>query len=85
MKGSDKMKVKDLEFMENMALDRVAEKLSLYKNNKTILDLKEQSNYILDNVDYDLLELKNKKYKDYIMIALDLKTEKEFDNFIKNN
>ena len=79
------MKVKDLEFMENMALDRVAEKLSLYKNNKTILDLKEQSNYILDNVDYDLLELKNKKYKDYIMIALDLKTEKEFDNFIKNN
>ena len=79
------MKVKDLEFMENMALDRVAEKLSLYKNNKTILDLKEQSNYILDNVDYDLLELKNKKYKDYIMIALDLKTEKEFNDLIKNN
>lgn len=79
------MKVKDLEFMENTALDRVAEKLSLYKNNKIILDLKEQSNYILDNVDYDLLELKNKKYKDYIMIALNLKTDKEFNDLIKNN
>ena len=79
------MKAKDLEFMENMALDRVAEKISLYKNNKTILDLKEQSNYILDNVDYDLLELKNKKYKDYIMIALNLKTDKDFYKLIENN
>ena len=79
------MKAKDLEFIENLALDRVAEKLSLYKNNKIILDLKEQSNYILDNVDYDLLELKNKKYKDYIMIALNLKTDKEFNDLIKNN
>lgn len=79
------MKAKDLEFMENMALDRIAEKLNLYKNNKAILDLKEQSNYILDNVDYDLLELKNKKYKNYIMVALNLKTDKEFNSFIKNN
>ena len=79
------MKAKDLEFIENMTLDRVAEKVSLYKNNKAILDLKEQSNYILDNVDYSLLELKNKKYKEYIMIALNLKTEKEFDKLIKNN
>ena len=78
------MKAKDLEFMENLALDRIAEKINLYKNNKTILDLKEQSNYILDNVDYDLLELKNKKYKEYIMIALNLKTEKEFEKLIKN-
>lgn len=79
------MKAKDLEFMENLALDRIAEKISLYKNNKVILDLKEQSNYILDNVDYSLLELKNKKYKEYIMIALNLKTDKEFNDLIKNN
>lgn len=79
------MKAKDLEFMENMALDRIAEKISLYKNNKTILNLKEQSNYILDDVDYDLLELKNKKYKEYIMVALNLKTDKEFNDLIKNN
>lgn len=78
------MKAKDLEFIENLALDRVAEKLSLYKNNKAILDLKEQGK-ALDNVDYDLLELKNKKYKDYIMIALNLKTDKEFNDLIKNN
>ena len=77
------MKAKDLEFMENMALDRITEKVNLYKNNKAILDLKEQGN-ILDNVDYDLLELKNKKYKDYIIVALDLKSEKEFDSLIKN-
>ena len=79
------MKAKDLEFMENMALDRIAEKISLYKNNKTILDLKEQAEYILDNVNYDLLELKNKKYKDYIRVALNLKTDKEFNDLIKNN
>lgn len=79
------MKAKDLEFMENLALGRVAEKVNLYKNNKAILDLKEQSNYILDNVDYNLLELKNKKYKEYIMIALNLKTDKEFNDLIKNN
>ena len=85
MKEVIKMKAKDLEFMENMALDRIAEKISLYKNNKTILNLKEQSNYILDDVDYDLLELKNKKYKEYIMVALNLKTDKEFNDLIKNN
>lgn len=79
------MKTKNLEFMENLALDRVAEKVNLYKNNKAILDLKEQAGYILDNVDYNLLEVKNKKYKEYIMIALDLKTEKDFNSFIKNN
>ena len=78
------MKAKNLEFMENMALGRVAEKVSLYKNNKAILDLKEQGN-VLDNVDYNLLELKNKKYKEYIMVALDLKTEKEFNDLIKKN
>lgn len=77
------MKAKDLEFMENMALDRITEKVNLYKNNKAILDLKKQGN-ILDNINYDLLELKNKKYKEYIMIALDLKTEKEFNDLIKN-
>lgn len=79
------MRAKDLEFIENMALDRVAEKISLYKNNKAILDLKEQSDYILDNVDYNLLESKNKKYKDYIMMALNLKTDKEFNDLIKKN
>ena len=79
------MKAKDLEFMENMALDRITEKVNLYKNNKAILDLKEQAGYILDNVDYSLLELKNKKYKEYIMVALDLKTEKEFNDLIKKN
>lgn len=79
------MKAKDLEFMENLALDRIAEKISLYKNNKVILDLKEQAGYILDNVDYSLLELKNKKYKEYIMTALNLKTDKEFNDLIKNN
>lgn len=79
------MKAKDLEFIENLALDRIAEKISLYKNNKVILDLKEQAGYILDNVDYDLLELKNKKYKEYIMMALNLKTDKEFNDLIKND
>ena len=77
------MKAKNLEFMENRALDRITEKVNLYKNNKAILDLKEQGN-ILDNVDYALLELKNKKYKEYIMVALNLKTEKDFDSLIKN-
>ena len=75
------MKAQNLKFLENEARNRVEEYFYLYKNNKVFLDLKEKGQ-LSSNIDYDRLEMKNKKYKEYIMIALNLKSDCDFENLI---
>lgn len=76
------MKAQNFKFLENEAQKRVEEYFYLYKNNKVFLDLKEKGQ-VSNNIDYNRLEMKNKKYKEYIMIALNLKSDCDFENLIR--
>lgn len=75
------MKAKELNFIKDMANDRVKNKIGLYKNNNIILENKDKLKDL--NIDFKELEKKNKRYKEYIMTALNLKTEKDFRKVVK--
>lgn len=77
------MKAKELDFIKDMMNDRIKNKMEVYKNNAIILENKDKLKGL--NIDFKVLEGKNKRYKEYIMTALNLKTEGDFIKIMKGN
>lgn len=75
------MKAKALNFMESISKDRIKNKIGIYKNNSIILENKDKLKCL--NIDFKALEEKNKRLKDYIMTALNLKTNEDFRKVVK--
>lgn len=74
------MRAKSLKFIENMANDRIKEKINIYKNNCILLANKDKLQGL--NVDFAKIEDNNKKLKEYIMTSLNLKNDNNFRKVI---